>query len=234
MRARARACVCVCVSTTRHSVCRSNGPQWKRRTVEKKAHRHSQRQQQPADTEFIARSYIVYSACAICLQSLAEWIAIRTRYSDKRSVWIGLVVCALACVCVWAPCCALLFMWFSYWVLCTYRAFGACNSGCASSPTCALCVEAGAHNLLKSAYTPRSLSVSLSASLSQSSQTERKTMEIIFDCFFEETFRKLERSGLKARNKRKDVIDHLTAIVLGTSRGKELDGVRAWCEWSST
>lgn len=44
-------------------------------------------------------------------------------------------------------------------------------------------------------------------------------MEIIFDCFFEETFQRLERSGLKARKKRKDVIDHLTAIVLGTSKG---------------
>lgn len=91
-----------------------------------------------------------------------------------------------------------------------------------------VCVEAGARNLLESAYIPLSLSLALSASLSQSSQTERQNkMEIIFDCFFEETFRKLERSGLKARNKRKDVIDHLTAIVLGTSRGKELcDGAR--------
>lgn len=45
-------------------------------------------------------------------------------------------------------------------------------------------------------------------------------MEVIFDCFFEETFRRLDRSGLKAKNKRKDVIDHLTAVILGSSKGE--------------
>lgn len=45
-------------------------------------------------------------------------------------------------------------------------------------------------------------------------------MEVIFDCFFEETFAKLERSGLKARKKRKDVIDHLNAIISGCCKGK--------------
>lgn len=44
-------------------------------------------------------------------------------------------------------------------------------------------------------------------------------MEVIFDCFFEQTFMRLERSGLKARKKRKDVIDHLNSIILGTSKG---------------
>lgn len=44
-------------------------------------------------------------------------------------------------------------------------------------------------------------------------------MEVIFDCFFEETFARIERSGLKARNKRKDVIDHLNSIIDGTSKG---------------
>lgn len=44
-------------------------------------------------------------------------------------------------------------------------------------------------------------------------------MDVIFDCFFEETFARLERSGLKARQKRKDVIDHLSALILGTSKG---------------
>lgn len=44
-------------------------------------------------------------------------------------------------------------------------------------------------------------------------------MEVIFDCFFEETFLRLERSGLKSRQKRRDVIDHLNAIILGTSKG---------------
>lgn len=44
-------------------------------------------------------------------------------------------------------------------------------------------------------------------------------METIFDCFFEETFLRLERSGLKARQKRRDVIDHLSSVILGTSKG---------------
>ena len=46
-----------------------------------------------------------------------------------------------------------------------------------------------------------------------------KQMEVIFDCFFEETFAKLERSGLKARQKRKDVIDHLDSIIGGCAQG---------------
>lgn len=44
-------------------------------------------------------------------------------------------------------------------------------------------------------------------------------MEVIFDCFFEETFARLERSGLQARQKRKDVIDHLNAIIGGCCQG---------------
>lgn len=44
-------------------------------------------------------------------------------------------------------------------------------------------------------------------------------MEAIFDCFFEETFLRLERSGLKAKQKRKDVIDHLNAIISGCCDG---------------
>lgn len=44
-------------------------------------------------------------------------------------------------------------------------------------------------------------------------------MEVIFDCFFDETFARLERSGLHSRQKRRDVIDHLNAIILGTSKG---------------
>lgn len=47
-------------------------------------------------------------------------------------------------------------------------------------------------------------------------------MEVIFEIFFEETFRRLERSGLKARKKRKDVIDHLSALILGTSKGSSI------------
>lgn len=44
-------------------------------------------------------------------------------------------------------------------------------------------------------------------------------MEDIFDCFFIETFLRLERSGLKTRQKRRDVIDHLNAVILGTAKG---------------
>lgn len=41
----------------------------------------------------------------------------------------------------------------------------------------------------------------------------------MFDCFFDETFARLERSGLKSRQKRRDVIDHLNAIILGGAKG---------------
>lgn len=44
-------------------------------------------------------------------------------------------------------------------------------------------------------------------------------MEYVFDCFFNETFTRLERSGLHARNKRKDVIDHLNAVISGGCKG---------------
>lgn len=44
-------------------------------------------------------------------------------------------------------------------------------------------------------------------------------MEVMFDCFFDETFARLERSGLQSRQKRRDVIDHLNAIILGASKG---------------
>ncbi|XP_037026489.1 uncharacterized protein LOC119067538 [Bradysia coprophila] len=47
-------------------------------------------------------------------------------------------------------------------------------------------------------------------------------METIFDCFFEETFLRLERSGLKTKQKRKDVIDHLNAIISGCCGGQNL------------
>lgn len=46
-------------------------------------------------------------------------------------------------------------------------------------------------------------------------------MEVIFECFFEETFARLERSGLQARQKRKDVIDHLNSIISGCCQGTQ-------------
>lgn len=44
-------------------------------------------------------------------------------------------------------------------------------------------------------------------------------MEVIFDCFFEETFKKLERSGLKSKQVRRNVMDHLNAIISGCCDG---------------
>lgn len=44
-------------------------------------------------------------------------------------------------------------------------------------------------------------------------------MEVIFDCFFEQTLILIDRSGLKTRKKRKDVIDHLNSIITGSSKG---------------
>lgn len=44
-------------------------------------------------------------------------------------------------------------------------------------------------------------------------------MEVIFDVFFDETFRRMERSGLKTRQNRKDVIDHLNAVISGGCQG---------------
>lgn len=44
-------------------------------------------------------------------------------------------------------------------------------------------------------------------------------MEVIFDCFFEETFQRLERSGLKSKQVRRDVMDHLNAIISGCCDG---------------
>lgn len=45
-------------------------------------------------------------------------------------------------------------------------------------------------------------------------------MDCIFDCFFEQTFMRLERSSLQMRKKRNDVIDHLNSIIEGCSQGK--------------
>lgn len=44
-------------------------------------------------------------------------------------------------------------------------------------------------------------------------------MEVIFDCFFEETFKRLERSGLKSKQVRRNVMDHLNAIISGCCDG---------------
>lgn len=45
-------------------------------------------------------------------------------------------------------------------------------------------------------------------------------MDFIFDCFFEETLATIERSGLKTRQNRQNVIDQLDSIIAGCSAGK--------------
>lgn len=44
-------------------------------------------------------------------------------------------------------------------------------------------------------------------------------MDFIFDCFFEEILATIERSGLKTRQNRQNVIDQLDAIISGCIAG---------------
>jgi hypothetical protein len=44
-------------------------------------------------------------------------------------------------------------------------------------------------------------------------------MDFIFDCFFEEIIETIERSGLKSRQSRQNVIDQLDSIITGCSAG---------------
>lgn len=44
-------------------------------------------------------------------------------------------------------------------------------------------------------------------------------MDFIFDCFFEEILGTIERSGLKTRNNRQNVIDQLDSIISGCCAG---------------
>jgi hypothetical protein len=44
-------------------------------------------------------------------------------------------------------------------------------------------------------------------------------MDYIFDVFFEELFLTLERSGLRTRRARTDIIDHLNGIIKGCGSG---------------
>lgn len=47
-------------------------------------------------------------------------------------------------------------------------------------------------------------------------------MDFIFDCFFEDTFVKIARNGLHDRYSRRDVIDHLNAVIGGCSDGQNV------------
>uniref|UniRef100_A0A0K8UGK6 SOCS box domain-containing protein n=1 Tax=Bactrocera latifrons TaxID=174628 RepID=A0A0K8UGK6_BACLA len=47
-------------------------------------------------------------------------------------------------------------------------------------------------------------------------------MEYIFECFFENTFDKITRNGLQDRSSRRDVLDHLNAVIGGCSDGQNM------------
>ncbi|KAL7028058.1 hypothetical protein ACKWTF_005709 [Chironomus riparius] len=47
-------------------------------------------------------------------------------------------------------------------------------------------------------------------------------MDFIFDCFFEEIIETIERSGLRSRQSRQNVIDQLDAIITGCSAGQNV------------
>lgn len=47
-------------------------------------------------------------------------------------------------------------------------------------------------------------------------------MDFIFDCFFEEILETIERSGLKTRQNRQNVIDQLDSIISGCAAGSVL------------
>uniref|UniRef100_A0A1A9WZ24 SOCS box domain-containing protein n=1 Tax=Glossina brevipalpis TaxID=37001 RepID=A0A1A9WZ24_9MUSC len=47
-------------------------------------------------------------------------------------------------------------------------------------------------------------------------------MEYIFECFYEDTLDKISRNGLQDRSSRRDVLDHLNAIIGGCSDGQNM------------
>ncbi|XP_059218998.1 uncharacterized protein LOC106087842 isoform X2 [Stomoxys calcitrans] len=47
-------------------------------------------------------------------------------------------------------------------------------------------------------------------------------MDFIFECFFTDTLEKISRSGLQDRSSRRDVLDHLNAIIGGCSDGHNM------------
>ncbi|XP_017034172.1 uncharacterized protein stops isoform X1 [Drosophila kikkawai] len=46
-------------------------------------------------------------------------------------------------------------------------------------------------------------------------------MDYIFECFFDDTFDQITRNGLQDRQSRRDVLDHLSAIIKGCSEGQD-------------
>lgn len=47
-------------------------------------------------------------------------------------------------------------------------------------------------------------------------------MDYIFECFFNDTFEHITRNGLQDRQSRRDVLDHLSAIIKGCSEGQNV------------
>ncbi|EDW82984.2 uncharacterized protein Dwil_GK22556 [Drosophila willistoni] len=47
-------------------------------------------------------------------------------------------------------------------------------------------------------------------------------MDYIFECFFNDTFEQITRNGLQDRQSRRDVLDHLSAIIKGCSEGQNM------------
>ncbi|XP_017874100.1 PREDICTED: uncharacterized protein LOC108621346 [Drosophila arizonae] len=50
----------------------------------------------------------------------------------------------------------------------------------------------------------------------------RLVMDYIFECFFNDTFEHITRNGLQDRQSRRDVLDHLSAIVKGCADGQNV------------
>ncbi|XP_030369643.1 uncharacterized protein LOC115620517 [Scaptodrosophila lebanonensis] len=47
-------------------------------------------------------------------------------------------------------------------------------------------------------------------------------MDYIFECFYNDTFEQITRNGLQDRQSRRDVLDHLSAIIKGCSEGQNV------------
>lgn len=62
------------------------------------------------------------------------------------------------------------------------------------------------------------------ASYQRCGRTPRRqlVMDYIFECFFNDTFEHITRNGLQDRQSRRDVLDHLSAIIKGCSEGQNV------------
>lgn len=62
------------------------------------------------------------------------------------------------------------------------------------------------------------------ASYQRCGRTPRRqlVMDYIFECFYNDTFEHITRNGLQDRQSRRDVLDHLSAIIKGCSEGQNV------------